>query len=122
MCVVAGLVGVLGRIEICEGGESAIFQLGAHDDGSGNPCVPHRSIRLSVRFFIGSKTGLAVNIVTVTACDRQIVKSTISPRIAAMNDVVERGVGIFVGNVVARQTIQEILGGMSLRRLDGGGW
>ena len=37
-------------------------------------------------------------------------------------DVVERGVGIFVGNVVARQTIQELLGGMSLRRLDGGGW
>ena len=122
MCVVAGLVGAPGRIAICEGGESAIFRLGAHDDGSGNPCVPHRSIRLLVHFFIVSKAGLAVNIVTVTACDRQVVKSTISPRIAAMNDVVERGVGIFVGNVVVRQTIQELLEGMSLCRSDGGGW
>ena len=45
-----------------------------------------------------------------------------SPRIVTVNDVVERGVGIFVGNVVARQTIQEIHGGMSLCRSDGGGW
>ena len=122
MCVVAGLVGVPGRIAICEGGESSIFRLGAHDDSSGNPCVPHRSICLSVCFFIVSKAGLAVNIMTVTACDRQVVKSTISPRIAAMNNVVERGVEFFVGNVVARQTIQELLEGMLLCRFDGGGW
>ena len=116
----AGLVCVPGRIAICEGGESAIFQLGAHDDGSRNPYVLHQSILLSVCFFIESKDGLAVNIVTVTACDRQVVNGTISSQIAAMNGVVERGVGIFVENVVARQTIQEFLGGMSLRRLDGG--
>ena len=74
MCVVAGLVGVPGRIAICEGGESAIFRLGAHGDGSGNPCVPHRSIRLSVRFFIRSKAGLAVTALTGMACDRQVAK------------------------------------------------
>ena len=94
MRVVAELVDVPGRIAICEGGESAIFRLGAHDDVSRNPCVPHRSIRLLVRFFILSKSGLAVNIVMVTVCDQQVVKGTISPRIATMNDVVERGVGI----------------------------
>ena len=79
----AGLVGVPGRIAICEGSESAIFRLGAHDDGSGNPCVPHRSIRLLVRFLVGSKAGLGENALTVTACDRQVVKFFSPLRIAS---------------------------------------
>ena len=58
----AALIGTPGIIGICQGGESAILRLRARDDGFGNPCVPHSSIRLLVRFLFISKAGLAVNI------------------------------------------------------------
>ena len=80
----AGLVGAPGGIGICDGGESAIFCLRARDDGFGNPCVPHSSIRLLVRFGTVSKAGLAVNALMVTTRDQQVAKSTMPLQITTM--------------------------------------
>ena len=119
----AGLVGAPGGIGICDGGESAIFCLRARDDGFGNPCVPHSSIRLLVHFVTVSTAGLAVNALMVTACDRLVTKSKYYPSPNShREDYVELGVGIFARNVVAIKTIKELLAGVSLRRTDGGGW
>ena len=82
--MVAGLVGVPGSIGICQGGESAMFCFQACDDSFGNPCVPHSSIHLLVRFVTVSKAGLAVNALMVTTFDQQVAKGTLPLQITTM--------------------------------------
>ena len=72
--------------------------------GSRNLRVPRCSVLLFVRIVAVSKRGLAVNIVMVTARDRQVAKNTVPFRIAAVNGGVELEVGIVFRIVVDEQT------------------